>query len=185
MYLSTLKPFSRIAITSLLSCSIVLGLILSPKAIAGVWLQTGVLATDSSEEIGGTTVDSSRFSNSTTLGYAFPQGFMVGGQVLYDRTSLTGDHDFGWGPKGGLLLKGFELSAAYLIVFNSYKSGFSRTGGGIALNGGYHFHLSKVFLLGLQMTYWISTLNEQDGIPFVVKPHDAKFLPLLSFALEL
>src|SRR5262245_45814491 len=107
-------------------------LLLKPlPAFAGVWLQTGFSVIDAREDSGGTSATTSglQYFSSATGGYLFPQGFILGAQALAARSDSTGNNDWGIGPKGGLWLKGFELTAAYLpIVRETLSGGSTRKG---------------------------------------------------------
>src|SRR5947207_1314150 len=116
-------------LTLLIICS---AFALAPAAQAGVWIQTAFTVTQFTDDSSGSDTSDVRLLNSTSAGYSFLQGFVIAGQALWTRSSMTGNHTFAWGPKAGLLIKGFEASAAYLPLATDSIGGSSRTGGGFA-----------------------------------------------------
>lgn len=138
-------------------------LLLSLPAQAGIWLEAtgGILS--SSETVNNVNTSDFRLQGTTTLGYEFKQGFLLGVQALVSRSSAASNYTWAWGPKGGVLIKGFELSAAYLPYATDNELSSVRTGSGFAFNLGYTYPLGKVFRLGLMVTYWQMNFNSQNG----------------------
>jgi hypothetical protein len=164
----------------------ILTLLFTTTAEAGVWIQTAANIARTTEGTNGSEVADTRFITSTTAGYAFLQGFVVGGQYLMARSSQSGYRTTAWGPKGGLLLKGFELTAAFLPSARDYPDGIAlRTGGGFALNFGYTAKIAGPLRVGLQATYWSMTFSERDGQELAIREKQTHLAPQLAIGLEL
>lgn len=151
-----------------------------PSAQAGVWIHSGITLTRARE--GGQV--GLRYLTSNTIGYAFWQGFVVGAQGLTRRSSPEDQMSFAIGPKGGLLLSGFELTAAYLPYAKETLPGRTRTGGGFALNAGYTFPLFRPVRLGLNLTLWSMTFRKENGEPLRDRPQVSYLSPQLAIGFE-
>jgi len=155
-------------------------------ARAGVWLQPSVAwlqfrRDDGADDVG---VDSTRILSSGSVGYAFVQGFFLGAQGFLARDSQTGNYTWAVGPGGGLLLKGFELTAAYLPIARDLSAAGFATGGGFAVNLGYLWRLFGPVRLGFRGTYASITLSEREGVELPNRPQVTYFAPQLSLGLD-
>ncbi len=152
-------------------------------AHAGVWLQSGITLSsmDDLPAASAETIDM-RWVSSLTLGYRFFQGFVLGAHVLYSKSTLTQDYTWAVGPKGGLLIGGFEATGTYLPLSNAQRGALGvLNGGGFALNLGYHFQVFTGFRMGLEVLYWYGLYDQ----PVVGKYKSTQLAPMLSFALDL
>ena len=158
--------------------------IFTTTARAGLWIQTGITTsqfTDDQQTLGAADL---RILSSSTVGWTFPQGFIVGAQLLYSRDTLNVASTWGLGPKGGILIHGFELTAAYLPSVNDALGATTRSGGGYAINLGYHFHIKGPLRVGLIGTYWSTTYTQLNNQTLIVKQNSSQLSPQLSIALD-
>jgi hypothetical protein len=155
----------------------------SQNARAGVWLQTAFTARQRADNFQGVLQNEVRWFSAATVGFAFRQGFLLGMEALGSRGSLTGDHSLAWGPVGGFLLKGFELTAGYLPVAKDRRLGNTREGGGFAINAGYLAHVVGPLRIGFQVTYLSILYDTLDGQVIAPKQRSSFLSPQLSFAL--
>lgn len=174
----------RIAVTTLF-VTVLVDIALDPECRAGVWLQTSVNATMTAGSQAGSDSSDIRMLTSSTAGYSFIQGFMVGAQFLTTKPSQTGGSTYSVGPKAGVLLRGFELSAAYLPIARDRDGSSLRSGGGFAINLGYSFRALGPVRIGLQGLYWLTTFNDVDGGAPAVKPRVSELAPLFSLGLDI
>ncbi|HTL11166.1 MAG TPA: hypothetical protein VL588_01680 [Bdellovibrionota bacterium] len=163
-----------------------LGLAASAPARAGVWLEASAAFLQLQDDSGSTNLTASHWLGQGTVGYRFPQGFLLAGQGISSRS--TSDANRGvtaWGPKGGFFLKGIELTAGYLAQATEDVDGVHRTGGGFSVNLGYHYDLAKWLSVGLNCTYIQLRFTDQDGVPLTVKPGFTAFAPALSLGIQI
>ena len=157
---------------------------LARPAQAGVWIQTAAIASQTRVTQGPASSSDVRVLTSTTAGYHFLQGFYLGGHYLTSRTSFSGVGETGWGPRGGFLLKGFELTASYLPWVRQSAAGVTREGQGFAINAGYTFKLLGPFRFGVNATYWSMVLDPTEVSPFADKTRLSYLVPQLALAVE-
>jgi hypothetical protein len=160
-------------------------MITSSSAFAGVWVEAGGSAIAVSSSSSGTqSTSNTSYIGNGSAGYAFPQGFGVAAQGLSFHSTSSAETVFTYGPKAGLLMKGFELTAAYFVDAQDNVSGFNRAGSGFAVNLGYTFHVSGAFRAGVLYTYWQATYNTQNGVTLQNKVTQTYNVPQVMFALE-
>lgn len=153
------------------------------QAHAGVWFQTSLSLT-STQDVPNATTDNTdlRFISTTTVGYKFFQGFLLGAQFLYSRSTLSQDNAWAVGPKGGLLIGGFEATGTYIPLSKAQRGAAGvLSGGGFSLNLGYHFQIFQGFRMGLQILYWYGLFDQ----PSPDKYKSTQIAPMVSFALDL
>ena len=156
----------------------------SAFSYAGLWVETQASVISAGNLVGGVDTTDTRSVVSATLGYAFQQGFVVGAQALSFHSTSAAETAFGYGPKAGLLIKGFEVTAAYLIDTQDNVLGLNRAGSGFALNLGYTFHVSGPFRLGALYTYWQNTYNSQNAVATGTKYTQSYSIPQVAIAFE-
>lgn len=128
-------------------------LLFSVSASAGVWVQTGNMISGSVN-----------WADSSTVGYAFPQGFLLGFNLLNLHNTVSGSQSVNaYGFKGGFLMKGFELTGSYLPSAHDHTNGTSQSGSGFAVNVGYTWFFNKNFGLGVYGVYWANTYDLPAG----------------------
>lgn len=161
------------------------GILAPPAAHAGVWVQTSALAwTATSDEPAGPSNSSSQFLSSSTVGYSFLQGFVIGAQVLTNHSTATGDFLWSVGPKGGLLIKGFEVTAAFLPTATDTGALYTRKGSGFAINVGYSAAVYGPLRLGLYGIYWSTSYNQVNGATLTTNEHESHLSPLVSLGVD-
>ncbi len=159
------------------------------QASASIWIQGAFSTIRTSDDAQGVPAKSDfRFLDTATFGYSALQGFLLGIQYLGSASTGSSERSWAWGPKGGLLLKGFELTAAYLPSGRDISGGVARRGGGYAINLGYSFPVWGVLEVGLYGVYWSMTyVSAEVGGETVTldeKQHRSTLAPLLSVAFQ-
>lgn len=169
-----------IAVVTLTLC------VYSPVSQAGMWLQTALTASQAMEQTGTqTTAKTTRFIDATSLGYHFKQGFFLGGQLLFAKSLTSNCRTWAAGPKGGLLLDGFELTASFLpLARDSGGSAALRKGAGFAVNMGYSWRIWGAMRAGIQGTYWTVTLNDEGGERLNPKQKISYLTPQFSLGFD-
>jgi hypothetical protein len=153
------------------------------QAHAAVWFQTGLSLTSSQDVPNANTENTDlRFVSATTLGWKFLQGFLLGTQFLVSRSTLSQDYAWAIGPKGGLLIGGFEATGTYIPLSKAQRGAAGvLSGGGFSLNLGYHFQVVQGFRMGLEILYWYGLFDQ----PGPDKYKSTQITPMVSFALDL
>ncbi|MGK5087758.1 hypothetical protein WDW86_09385 [Bdellovibrionota bacterium FG-2] len=161
----------------------------SRPAKASIWIEGAFTALRTSDDAQGVAKSDFRFLNTATFGYSALQGFLLG--IQYLGSASTGNHErsWAWGPKGGLLIKGFELTAAYLPSGRDFSGNVARTGGGYAINLGYTYPIWGVFEVGLYGVYWSMTyvsaqVDGEASVDLSEKQHRSTLAPMLSVAFQ-
>ncbi len=151
-------------------------LVLAPAAQAGVWLEgTGTTILSTNNQALG----------SASVGYAFPQGFVLAAEGLTSINGWTAEHTWAIGPKGGLLIQGFELSAAYLPFAYDYEGASTFQGGGFTLNLGYTFPIFRGFRAGLLATYSLESFTSENGQNLPTPRSLTQFAPQVAITIEI
>ena len=158
------------------------------QAQAGLWVQSAISVSQLKQDFGAPdgasqSLSETRFLNSTTLGVSLLEGLLVGGQFLASNNTRTHDRTFAYGPKGGILLKGFEVTGAYLPFAEDVRGTDQRTGGGFSLSSGYTFGIAGPFRAGFHATYWYIRFDRLNGAELAVKQRVSQIAPQLSVAL--
>jgi hypothetical protein len=154
-------------------------------AQAGVWLQGGIGGIFVTERTSnGSEISRTHLLTDYSAGYTFAQGFFVGGQLLDARNSASGRSARAWGPKGGLLIDGFELTAAYLLSVKDDSTGFERSGRGLSAQIGYNWSVAGPVLVGAYFQYFSANLDEENGLTLNPRAQVSTFAPLLKATLH-
>jgi hypothetical protein len=154
-------------------------------AQAGVWLQAGIGGIFVTERAGSSSeVSRTHLLTDYSAGYTFAQGFFIGGQLLDARNSASGRSSRAWGPKGGLLIEGFELTAAYLLSVKDDATGSERSGRGLSAQVGYNWGITGPLLVGVYFQYFSANLDEENGQVLNPRAQVSTFAPLLKATLH-
>lgn len=143
---------------------------------AGIWIHTASqFWSESSDE-----TPKNLWNTSSTVGFRFIQGFLLGAQNVTYTDQSTDRFTFGLGPKVGFLHNGIEISGSYIAYTRQKKTTETLSGKGFALNLGWTFELAGPFRIGLHTTYLKLTFD-RSGSNFTEK----HFTPQIAFAVEL
>lgn len=154
-------------------------------AQAGVWLQAGIGGIFVTERASnGSELSRTHLLTDYSAGYTFVQGFFIGGQLLDARNSASGRSSRAWGPKGGLLIDGFELTAAYLLSVKDESVDFERSGRGLSAQIGYNWGIAGPLLVGVYFQYFSANLDEENGVALNPRAQVSTFAPLLKATLH-
>jgi hypothetical protein len=137
---------------------------------AGFWMQLMGNSFSIVEQRGATSTEQNRTLASTTVGYRFSQGFILGAQSLHAGGTTT---SWAVGPKGGLFIKGLEVTAAYL-PFAHDSADYS--GGNVEITRFLHF--------GIYGTYWSTTYSERSDAEVFPRPVVKSLSPQLALGFH-
>ncbi len=96
----------------------------------------------------------------------------------------SGIDTYSWGVKGGLLLRGFELSAAFLPFGGGTDTQGERSGSGFTINLGYSWNAFGPVRLGLYGTYWSLKFGERNDSILSPKESFTLWAPQVALGLE-
>ena len=148
---------------------------------AGLWVQTGVSALEFAHTDNTISSTDNRLLISPTLGWAFLQGFMIGVQG-FEAFNHSNTKSYGLGPKGGVLMQGFEFTGAWLSYVNDVRGSDTRSGKGVVLNLGYSARVVGPIRLGAYFSYFALTYDKENGSSLAPATQESFISPQLAIA---
>ena len=116
-----------------------------------------------------------------TVGYLFWEGFLLTGHAVLWDTDPERIH--AWGPRAGLWIDGFELTAGWLNTWSSSGGPHVREGQGYDFHLGYTWKILGPLRAGLQTSYFVLNVKEIDGKKQLPIPAIRALSPQLSISL--
>lgn len=155
------------------------------RAEAGLWVQTGFTTLATQQSSAGASTRQNPTLWTPSVGFRFPQGFVLGVQGVGARALHGSDRSWSLGFKGGLLSNGFECSGTYLPWVWDYSGTGLRKGSGFLIQLGYGWEIIGSLRLGVSGLYWVTTLttlNDQDLVP---RPRLSTLSPQVTVSFEI
>ena len=149
---------------------------------AGLWVETGASAVEFAHTDNSISSTDNRALVSPTLGWAFLQGFMVGVQG-FEAVNHGNTKSYGLGPKGGVLIEGFEFTGTWLSSVRDVRGEDTRTGKGVVLNLGYSARIVGPLRLGAYFSYFALTYDKENGYSLAPTAQESFISPQIAIAL--